>query len=240
MQALERHVFDVRNTGHVIVNSERVRTEILENFEFPAERIHLIRNGVETRQFETLDRREFRRRHGFSDEDFVISFVGSGWERKGLPFILNAMRLLPKTLNVCLLVAGKGGRPLWVPPRVTFAGPVRNVEEVYAASDLFITLPIYEPSANVVFEAMAAGLPVITSAYNGAAELLEEGITGSVIQNPADADAVAAQMLFWIQNGRRPSCPAPLRRFLDISRNVEETLALLESIVEQRRGAGTK
>lgn len=232
---LERQTFDARNTGRIIVNSEMVRNEILENFAFPPERIHLIRNGVETTRQGAFERSEARAAFGFEDEDFVVSFVGSGWERKGLPFVLNAVKLLPPHLRVRLLVVGKGRRPFFGSSRVIFAGPRKDVHRVYAASDLLITLPIYEPSANVVFEALAAGLPVITSAYNGAGELLQEGVTGSVVSDPADAEKVAERLMFWLTSGRRGGQPAQERESLDTSRNVNETLSLLKMIAEEKK-----
>src|SRR5205823_12547550 len=92
----------------------------------------------------------------------------------------------PPPNKVKLLVVGKGKTPINRPANVIFAGPMADLENAYAAADLFLFLPIYEPSANVVFEALAAGLPVITSAHNGAAELIEEGVNGSVVDDPSD------------------------------------------------------
>lgn len=229
---LERQTFDPRNTKHIIVNSEMIRNEILENFEFPPSRIHLIRNGVDTEKLTAADRLQARKRYGFRDQEFVVSFVGSGWERKGLHFVINAIQKLPPSLGVRLFVVGKGRRPFGAPSNVVFAGAIKEIDQVYAASDLFITLPIYEPSANVVYEALSAGLPVITSAFNGASELLQEGITGSVVLDPADAEAVSECLQFWITNGKTRSCAKQQRDFLDISRNVEDTLSLLQMVAE--------
>lgn len=93
MMALEARTFDPVNTKHVIVNSEMVRGEIAQHFPaFPQERIHLIRNGVEVQRFQKADRNAARQRFGLlADDDFVLVFVGSGWERKGLPWLLKFM-----------------------------------------------------------------------------------------------------------------------------------------------------
>jgi len=256
---LEAQTFNPQNTRDVIVNSEMVKREILENFRFPPERIHLVRNGVDVVRFQGGNREATRARFGVKDGEFLLLFVGSGWERKGLKYLLQAMdRLLvlqgldivgkewigkrfsesqPFALpqrNVKLLVVGQGRPPATVPDDVIFAGPMRDVENAYAAADLFVFLPIYEPSANVVAEARAAGLPVITSAQNGACELIEENEGGTVIDDPADVDAVVKAIGFWWS--RRFRASHTTEHELSLERNVAETLAVLELAAEEKRG----
>jgi UDP-glucose:(heptosyl)LPS alpha-1,3-glucosyltransferase len=242
MLALERQTFDPRNTGHVIVNSGMVRREILEQFRFPEERIHLVRNGVEVGRFAGGRREETRARFGVREGEFLLLFAGSGWERKGLGFLLRGLAALEKENSrkgagappVKLLVAGKGTAPSSAPANVIFAGPLRDLENACAAADLFVFLPIYEPSANVCFEAMAAGLPVITTAQNGAGEIIEEGVTGSVLKTPDDPGAVAGAIRPWMTRprvDRRASLPD-----LTLGRNVAETVAILELAAREKRG----
>ncbi len=233
MKALEARTLDPANTRHIIVNSDMVRREILARFPFPAERIHLVRNGVETARFQRGDRAATRARFGFSEDDFVLLFVGSGWERKGLHFLVHLMRrwqiIEPR---VKLLVVGKGH--LASPPsNVILAGPMKEVEHAYAAADLMTFLPIYEPCANVIAEALASGLPVITSACNGAGELIEEGINGQVLQDPSDEQALEGAIRHW---RARPGCrPVPSRLPLDLETNVRETLKVLELVAAEKR-----
>ena len=116
-----------------------------------------------------------------------------------------------------------------------FLGPVRDLENFYAAADLFVLLPIYEPSANVCIEAMSAGLPVITTRYNGASEVMNPGHDGSIVGNPADAREVADAIAHWHsrwQQMRPARLPAP--EGLDLDRNVNETIAVLERAVRER------
>src|SRR5204862_7175129 len=115
--------------------------------------------------------------------------------------------------NVKLLVVGQGRPPASVPDDVIFAGPMRDVENAYAAADLFVFLPIYEPSANVVVEALAAGLPIVTSAQNGASELIQEGVNGSVVQSAADHATIFAAVCFWMEG----FVPRPVKLTVDIS-----------------------
>ncbi len=222
MLKLEARTFDPENTRHIIVNSEMVRREICEHFRFPANRIHLVRNGVDVGRFSNGNRYRTRERFGIGKDEFVLLFVGSGWERKGLKFVLSAIRRMPE---LKLLVVGKGRKPASAPINAIFAGPMDDVENAFAAADLLVMLPIYEPSANVVVEGLAAGLPVITSANNGAAEILEEGVTGRVLEDFWSPEQVADAIKFWVDKPVRTNVAASI---LSIDRNVYETLAILD------------
>lgn len=236
MMALEKRTFDPSVTGHIIVNSVMVRDEILREFHYPAERIHLVRNGIETARFQNADRAVTRARFGLTESDYVMLFVGSGWERKGLHFLLRLMRRLEKTdPQVKLLVVGKGRMKGSLPGNVILAGSMARVEDAYAAGDLLTFLPIYEPSSNVVPEALAAGLPVITSGFNGAAEWLTEGVNGHVLSAPEDTDALEKAVRHWMNRSEaRPvSCAYPL----DLETNVRETVRVLELVAAEKRGS---
>lgn len=238
MQKLEAQTLHPQNTRHVIVNSEMVKREILQHFSFPVERIHLVRNGVNVGRFQTADRSAARAHFGFTPDQYVLLFVGSGWERKGLRFLLRAVvhlqRASPQSANLRLLVVGNGRIPMNAPPDVLFAGPMANVEQAYAAADMFVTLPIYEPSANVVIEALAAGIPVITTTCNGASELIEDNVHGTVLDDPGDTPRVAQAITFW---SARKFYTAPVRaEELSLERNVSQTLAVLEMAASEKVG----
>ena len=233
MLVLEVQTLDSKNTGRVIVNSEMVKREILEHFNFPEDRIHLVRNGVDTARFQRGDRAATRARFGVKEDEFLLLFVGSGWERKGLSALIAVLPELSRE-RVKLLVVGKGRKPWRTPENVIFAGPMSVTENAYAAADLFTFLPIYEPSANVCFEALAAGLPVVTTAQNGAAEVIVEGVNGSVIAQPDDRAAVVAAIRNWHGRGRTSR---PVKPIFDLSleRNVMETLAVLELAAREKQ-----
>ena len=253
MMALEAQPFDPANTRRIIVNSNMVKGEILRYFEFPEDRIHLVRNGVDVKRFQSGKRAETRARFGVKDDEFLLLFVGSGWERKGLNYVLGPMFLLehmrtrgrlddlasalgtkPPPFPVKLLVVGKDKQPSGTSPHVIFAGSMDQVEDAYAAADLFVFLPIYEPSANVVFEALAAGVPVVTSSFNGSCELISEGINGTTIQNPRDYTAFLRAVSEW--SSRDHALSLVETSHLSIQRNVAETVALLEQTAKERRG----
>ena len=232
MMQLEARTFDPANTRHIIVNSDMVRREILEHFHFPANRINLVRNGIDLDRYRRGQRNATRERFGIKPDDTLLLFVGSGWERKGLRFVLRAFHRL-KAPRVRLLVVGKGTPPLAVPEGVIFAGPMSDVENAYAAADLLVFLPIYEPSSNVVAEALVSDLPVITSSLNGASEIITSRKNGTVIADPRDTDAVVEAIRFWIL--QRGQAEMPPKHELSLERNVEETLAVLELAAQEKR-----
>lgn len=232
MLALEARTFDPENTSHIIVNSEMVRGEILDHSNFPAHRIHLVRNGIDTERFHRGDRATARRRLGIHDDEFVMLFVGSGWERKGLRFFLRAYRRVAHE-NIRAVVVGKGRRPRFGTAGVIFTGPMAEIENAYALADLLVFLPVYEPSSNVVAEALAAGLPVITTRFNGAAELIRENRTGTIIDDPSDTASVVRAIERW--HARRGQNETTPDAELSLRRNADETMEILTLAAAEKR-----
>jgi UDP-glucose:(heptosyl)LPS alpha-1,3-glucosyltransferase len=230
MNSLESAVYNPQNTGIIIANSNMVKQDIERYYGFPSDSIRIIRNGVDSFRMASANRDDARKRFGLKHSEFVICFVGSGWERKGLPFVIEAVKRTGRK-NVRLIVAGKGRPPMCIPSNITFLGPVEDVEMVYAASDLMMTLPIYEPCANVVTEALCAGLPVITTRRNGAAELIQEGVTGTVIERAQQIDQVTEALQDWIckSRGSVRLSNAELERN-SIARNAREIVSLIGQV----------
>jgi UDP-glucose:(heptosyl)LPS alpha-1,3-glucosyltransferase len=232
MLMLEAKTFSPANTGHLIVNSEMVGRQIRNRFGFPVERIHLVRNGIDYEKFGDAKHRrgEARKQFGFAPDDFVLLSIGSGWT-KGVGFLLRAFKNLPDQ-NVKLLVAGKTKRR-WPPmPRVLYAGPVGRVEMAFAAADLFVSLSISDASANACFEAMAAGLPVITTQFDGASELIQPGRNGSVLADPRDTRSVIEAIEYWRKKRAPESIIKPEQ--ISLERNVSETIYILERAAQEK------
>ena len=103
-----------------------------------------------------------------------------------------------------------------------------------AAADVFILPTLYDPFSNACLEALAAGLPVVTTADNGFAEILTPGADGEVVPHAADVDALAAALRAWADPTRRAAARETIRakaaRFT-IEENLARTLAVLESVV---------
>ncbi|MEZ5387787.1 MAG: glycosyltransferase family 4 protein [Prosthecobacter sp.] len=231
MMALEARTFDPANTRQVIVNSEMVRGEIARHFPaFPQDRIHLVCNGVEVGRFQNANRATARKRFGLSEDDFVLVFVGSGWERKGLPWLLKFMASHGDDPKLKLLVVTRDRIRCSIPPNVILTGPLDDVEAAYAAANLLTFLPIYEPCSNVVTEALAADIPAVTTRYNGASELITPGVNGHVLDHPDDLNALAKCVKHWRANPGVVETQTPL----DLETNVRLTLQVLEQAARDR------
>ena len=170
----------------------------LLNEYFHLKDVCLIPNGVDTAHFSPaarLARRaEARKRRGFRDEDFVLLLIGNDWRVKGLPVILDAIAALP-AVPVRLLVAGSDAAEsfraraiqLGVQDRCLWELPGPDVVDFYAAADVYVS-PSREDSFGLpVAEAMACGLPVITSLFAGVADYIEDGLDGFALREPRDA-----------------------------------------------------
>jgi UDP-glucose:(heptosyl)LPS alpha-1,3-glucosyltransferase len=233
---LEAALFSPEKNRTIIANSKMVRDEIIRYFGFPNEKIAVIYNGLplqkKTAANEQAARDETRRKLGFRNEDFVLLFAGSGWERKGLRFAIegvNAANFSKPTL----LVAGRGNaRSMPHSDRVRFLGAVREMPAILAASDLFLLPTIYDPFSNACLEALAAGLPVITTDANGFSEIIEPGIEGEILRDPADFGSIANALERWRDAGKRAAIKAQLLSLaaeFSIEANLSATLALLQS-----------
>jgi len=233
MMELEARTFDPANTGRIIVNSEMVRDEIAQHFpDFPQERVHTIRNGVEVRRFQNVSRAAARKRFGLEESDFVLVFVGSGWERKGLPWLLKFMAGRGDDPHLKLLVVTRDRMRGKIPPNVILTGPLNDVEAAYAAADVLTFLPIYEPCSNVVSEALASGIPVVTTSFNGASELIDPGINGHVLDDPSDLATLGMCINHWRARGSAE--PVKTRMPLELEHNVDFTMQVLKLAAGKR------
>ena len=120
-------------------------------------------------------------------DEIAVLFLGSGWERKGLRFAIAAMAKL-RDQRMRLLVAGRGNQRKYRTGSVTFLGEIEDVRLPLAAADIFILPTVYDPFSNASLEAMAAGLPVITTRANGCSEIIEPKVHGSIVDRPDDVE----------------------------------------------------
>jgi UDP-glucose:(heptosyl)LPS alpha-1,3-glucosyltransferase len=228
MLGLEKRVFSPGRTGWVIANSKRGRDEIVKHYGFPAERIEVIYNGVDLKRFQPPTEKS-------KHDDVRLLFVGTGFERKGLAHAIRALGKLPSKYR--LTVIGKGevrrfGRlaaDLGIGNRIAFAGHDHDMPHEYAHADLLVHPAIYEPFANVCLEALACGVPVVTSRINGASEIIRHGESGAIVERPDDLDElVAAIRLF--ENRDASATARKTAEQYPFSGNVQRTLDLLFAV----------
>jgi len=232
---LERILFECGGAGKVIANSKLVKGEIVREFGYAPENIRVIYNGLPQaqRNCEPNKRRELRRSWELQNGELAVLFAGSGWERKGLNYAIEAVRTVRRP-GVRLLVAGSGTKPAGIPDNVRFLGPVANMPTLYPAADLFVLPTIYDPFSNACLEALAFGTPVITTRANGFSEIMESGVHGQVIDHPNDIGSIQKAIEEWSEPDRRETARqkcANLAGQFSMDRNVTQTLEVLEGLI---------
>jgi UDP-glucose:(heptosyl)LPS alpha-1,3-glucosyltransferase len=246
---LERRLFQ-GGCRCVIANSRMVQEEIRRYYGTPGARVRVLYTGVDLARFRPAhspgERAEARRALGIATEGPVVLFAGSGFERKGLRFLLEAMGRLRLVPGVRLWVLGKGnvGRArlqaerLGIVDRVHFPGVVTDPERWMAAADLFVLPTIYDPFSNACLEAMACGLPVATTRANGVAEIMEEWRTGAILADPRDVAGLADRMAELLDPVRREERSAAARACAEgfpAEEHLKQMLATYEEVLKGAR-----
>ena len=228
--ALEESLFAKGGAARVIANSRMVKDEIVRFYGFPPGKIDVVYNGVPVTalQRDAKTRARLRETLGLGEKDIAVLFAGSGWERKGLRFAIDAIE---KTGNeMRLLVAGRGEQRKFRSERAQFLGVVEDMPALYAAADIFLAPTLYDPFSNACLEALAAGLPVVTTRANGFSEIIESGVHGAVVDDPREIAEICDALIFWSDSVRREEARTGNRELaarFDISANVARTLEIL-------------
>lgn len=202
LTALERRIY---TDPRVTLAAVSKRTAGLLKEYFHRENVCVIPNGVDTKHFSVaarlVRRSEARQQRSFRDEDFVLLLIGNDWRNKGLPTILEAMAALPG-LPLRLLVVGNDNVELFraravqlgVQDRCSWELSNPDVLDFYAAADAYVS-PSREDSFGLpVAEALACGLPAITSVCAGIADYIHDGVDGFVLREPRDAQTLSQLM----------------------------------------------
>jgi UDP-glucose:(heptosyl)LPS alpha-1,3-glucosyltransferase len=186
----ERAMFESPRLRAVICNSRMVRDEILRYFTIAPAKLHVIYSGVDLEIFHPRhqeSRAERLLNLGIPADAPVFLFVGSGFERKGLAAVLQALARLPKPAWLIVLGQDKSAAryraladQLGIAGRIHWAGAVSDPASWYGLGHALVLPTLYDPFPNVVLEAMASGLAIVTSDACGGAELVQEGVNGFV------------------------------------------------------------
>jgi UDP-glucose:(heptosyl)LPS alpha-1,3-glucosyltransferase len=199
----EARMFANPSLKAVICISQMVKDDVRRHFRIPEDRLHVIYNAVDPREFGPGVRRErktTRARLALADDHVAFLLVGSGYARKGVPAAIRALARLPDTAR--LVVVGREKDPeryetlarrAGVRDRVVFAGPQQDPRPFLGACDAFVLPTLYDPLSNAVLEALACGLPVVTSRRCGAGEVVVAHGAGWICDALDDA-ALAGHM----------------------------------------------
>lgn len=232
--ARERRMFDSPTLRAVIANSDFVARDLVHHFPGIADRVRVIRNGVDANHFHpglrALHRDATRTSLGIPQGARALLFLGSGFERKGLGTALHALAALPADTH--LIVVGRDRRmgrfrrlaeTLGLRGRAHWLGAVQDPRPFLGACDAAIHPSLYDPMPNSVLESMASGLPVAASVFTGAADLVRHRENG-VLVHPLDQAAWNREVAWLLGTGN----------LADLSRAARATVEplTLESMVD--------
>jgi UDP-glucose:(heptosyl)LPS alpha-1,3-glucosyltransferase len=245
MLALEARVF--ARTDRIVAIAQRGKREIERLYGVNPVRISVIYNGVDLERFHPDHaagyRATVRAEVGLPAGEHVLLFTGSGFERKGLATAIEALARLDRGR---LVVIGRGDETryrrlaarLGVNDRLCWLGLRVDLERWYAAADVLVLPTRYEPFGNVHLEALASGLPVVTTTAAGGAEVVVEGRNGAVV-SPNDAGALATAVAR-LRGQNRIDLAGAARRSAEpftYERQAEEFERLYRDLLEKSEGS---
>ena len=201
---LEARTFEAGPRRRLIAVSTSVREELCTHYGVDRTAVTVIPNGVDPDDFapDTLAslRVPTRAELGLGTEAQVVLFVGEFF-RKGLSTAIQALAQLGRA-DVHLLVVGRGPQEVFqalaarlgVQSQLHFTGFVPDPRPYFAAADVLLFPTLYEPFGMVVLEAMAAGLPVVTTRLAGVSDVIQPGVEGYLVADPLDVSAYVAAL----------------------------------------------
>jgi UDP-glucose:(heptosyl)LPS alpha-1,3-glucosyltransferase len=237
----------------VIALSRLVARDLERTHGWPMERTRLIYNGVDLERFtpdnQDLHRAAVRQRLRIRDDEMLVLFVAHNFALKGMPTLLRAVGKLRRSGQAVRLVA-LGGEPTRHNHRmaeqcgaagaVDYLGAIEDTAPFYAAADVF-TLPTWSDACSLtVLEALASGLPVITTSHNGASEMLTTGRDGFVLQDPGDWEQLAQHLEALLDPAARLRVGVAARKLAErhpLEANYQQVLSLWEQIAGRMRRA---
>ena len=205
MRLIERRLYRSPQTRHIIALSHQVKRDLVQYYGCPEGKISVVHNGINLEEFHPKHipqcRRTVREETSIAPDAFVLLFVGD-FQRKGLRYAIEALAYLTG-VDIQLIVVGAGSSAPYEKmadeigrrEAVRFVGPRSDIYRYYAMSDALVFPTLYEPFGFTITEAMATGIPVITSADAGAAELIQDGQDGLLLTNPRDPGEIAHQIM---------------------------------------------
>ena len=221
--AIEHMIFKHHRFKKVLALSEMVKRNIIDNYNVPASDIEVIYNGVDIKKYHpdnrTHYRSEIRNKHGLTDNEFLILFVGSGFERKGVKYLIEAVEAVSEPVSV--LIVGRGPesrfRDMIKKQKIIFCGPQKDVYKYYAAADIFVFPTLYEPFGTVHLGSWRdQGLPFYSWGvlYKKTFEVQEK--SGNYNVTLGEWKGTAAEIIVNGKHGFVVDCPENTREIADM------------------------
>lgn len=184
--------------------SNMVARQMGRDYGVAPDRIRVVHNGVDVERFSPAKtaplRAGARRDLGVDAPSTVFLLVAHNFALKGVRELIEAAgRVGRRRRDFWVLIAGKGRPGAYqrlaaargCADRVRFLGPRPDVRALYAAADVYFHPTWYDACSLTVLEAVGCGLPVVTTRWNGASELLTDGVDALLLDSPEDVPAMA-------------------------------------------------
>ena len=221
---VEHDYFSRARPRAILCTSQREVDDLARIYGVSREIMHVVPNGFDPSTFNTDRRRDhratMRARLSAADDEIVVLVVANEWHRKGLGPLLEAIALLGDDRVRVDLVGVRApadyesiAQRLGV--RMRWHGPSADVALFHAAADVFALPTTYEPFGLVIVEAMASGLPVVTSRLAGASPAIMHGVNGYLLDDPRSAAEIAGALQPLLDAGIRERVGATAARTVD-------------------------
>ncbi len=251
MLRLEREVVCHTPPPIIIAISQYVARQFREHYGLSDDRIRIVFNGVDPDSADDADRAhdraDIRRQYELAKGERLALCVAHNFRLKGVARLIEATaHLAPDARDrLRILIVGRDdpapylrlAERLGVSRRIVFAGSTQRIAAFYHAADLLIHPTFYDPCSRVVLEALSAGVPVITTRFNGAAEVMTDGREGFVLADPDDVSALAGRIATLLDDSARQACAEAARQLrgrIGMDRHATDVLKIYQEICEAR------
>jgi len=243
---LDRKQYTGKCVSRIIAISDMIKNDIIKYHNIEPEKIDVIYNGVDLNRFNPDNKNRYRKamREKLSlGEELVILYISNNFRLKGLLTLVKSLGELKKSgKDFKALIIGRGNeapyrqlaKKLGCLDNLIFLGHVGEIEKYYAASDLYVHPTFYDSCSLVTTESLASGLPVITTIYDGASGIMEDGKDGFVMKDPNNYGALAEKITLFLDDEFRQKASLAAREKAEkypAEKNCEEIIGIYNEVV---------
>ncbi|MDV5165585.1 MAG: glycosyltransferase family 4 protein [Candidatus Scalindua sp.] len=243
---LDRKQYTGKGVSRIIAISDMIKSDIIKYHNIEPEKIDVVYNGVDLNRFNPDNKNRYRKamREKLSlDEELVILYISNNFRLKGLLTLVKSLGELKKSgKDFKALIIGRGNEApyrklaekLDCLENLIFLGHVGEIEKYYAASDIYVHPTFYDSCSLVTTESLASGLPVITTIYDGASGIMDDGKDGFVMRDPEDHKALAEKISLFFNDEFRQKASIAAREKAEkypAKQNCEEIIKIYNEVV---------
>ena len=243
---LDRKQYTGKGVFRIIAISDMIKNDIVKYHNIDPQKIDVVYNGVDLKRFNPDNKNKYRKviRDELSlGEEFVILYISNNFRLKGLLTLVKSLGELKKVgMDFKVLIIGRGNeapyrklaKKLGCIDNLLFLGHVGEIEKYYAASDLYVHPTFYDSCSLVTTESLASGLPVITTVFDGASGIMEDGRDGFVMRDPKNYTALAEKISLFFNDEFRQKASIAAREKAEkypAEKNCEEIIEIYKEVV---------